>query len=62
MRRHEISEEDLETVLLEPESLDSTAKGRMNATKVVAGRILRVTHKVEEARIMIVTVTPRRRI
>ena len=62
MRRHEVSEEDLKTVLLEPESLDPTVKGRMNATKVVAGRIIRVTHKVEEARIVIVTVPPRRRI
>ena len=61
MRRHGISEEDLKTVLLEPEGLAATTKGRMNATKVVAGRIIRVTHKVEEARIVIVTVTPRRR-
>ena len=62
MRRHEISEEDLQMVLLEPESLDPTGKGRLNATRVVAGRIIRVTHKIEEERIVIVTVTPRRRV
>lgn len=62
LRRHEISEEDLKTVLVEPESLERTVKGRMNATKVVGERIIRVTHQVEEARIAIVTVTPRRRI
>ena len=61
MRRHEVSEDDVRAVLLEPDDLVPTVRGRMNATKAVAGRINRVTYGEEEARTVIVTVTPRRR-
>ena len=62
MRRYAITEEEVQSVLTTPNRVESAVKGRTNAIKEEAGRILRVTYVEEAHRIVVVTVTPRRRI
>jgi len=47
--------------LAAPDRVLPTAKGRFNAIKAFEDGFLRVTHKEEDDRILVVTVTPRKR-
>ena len=59
MRRHGIFEEEVRTTLGDPEHLEPTVKGRMNAFGTSGRRIIRVTYLEEDQRIVVVTATPR---
>ena len=62
MRRYEISEEVIRSVLANPDHVGPTIKGRTNAIKREGTMIIRVTYKDEPHRLVVVTVTPRRKI
>ncbi len=61
MGLYEISIEDISRVLENPEKVGPASKGRYNAYRRVGERYLRVTYKDEELRVVVVTVTPRRK-
>ena len=62
MKLYDISLEEIELALTLPDLIEPTRKNRLNATKVIAGRVIRVTYAEEVARIVVVTVTHRRRL
>lgn len=57
MKDREVSEDEIEFVIKNPDSCEPSIKGRMNAFKFVNGRYLRVTFKEEMDRILVITVT-----
>ncbi len=58
MRLYDITEDNIAEVLSRAEQVETTIKGRFNASWEVRGQWLRVTYKEEEIRYVIVTVTP----
>ena len=60
MRQHYISEESVNLTIREPDQLLPSIKNRYNALKRTANRIIRVTFTEEAARILVITVSPRR--
>lgn len=60
LRRHGISDWEVEVVVREPDATEPSVKGRTNAFKLVEGHMLKVTYLELGAFIMVVTVTPRR--
>jgi len=56
-----ISHEQVVAALEAPDRTLQTDKGRFNAIKTFADGFLRVTYKDEDDRILVVTVTPRKR-
>jgi len=62
MRQHHISEESVNLTIREPDQLLSSIKGRYNAFKRTANRVIRVTFTEEADRILVITVSPRRRL
>lgn len=61
MKEREITEEELKTTIKEPEHIEPSVKGRMNAFKFLNGRFLRVTYKKEGDFISVVTAVKRKR-
>lgn len=47
MRRHEISEKEIESAIRKPEFLQTSVESRMNAWQEISGKFLRVTYKEE---------------
>ncbi len=58
MRLYDISSQQVADVLAEPEMGEPSIKGRMNVTKAIAGRRVRVTYIEEDQGYVIITVTP----
>ncbi|MDO8750704.1 MAG: hypothetical protein Q7K03_06130 [Dehalococcoidia bacterium] len=61
MRFWRISHERVVATLEAPDRVLPMAKGRFNAIKAFEDGFLRVTYKEEDDRILVVTVTPRKR-
>ena len=62
MKFYDISLEEIELALTLPDLIEPTRKNRLNATKVIAGRVIRVTYVEEATQIAVITVTHRRRL
>ena len=60
MRHYTISTAQVLQVLTKPDVVIPTREGRYNATKKVGKRFIRVGYREEPARLVVVTVTPRR--
>ncbi len=60
MHQHHIDEESVALAIREPDKLLPSIKGRYNAFKETANRIIRVTFIEEADRILVITVSPRR--
>ena len=60
MREREVTEEQVEIAIREPESYEQSIKGRKNAYKFLNGRFLRVTYREEADHILVITVTVRK--
>ena len=58
MQLYDISDQQIAEVLATPDQQQPSIRGRTNATKIIAGRLLRVTYVEEEQNYVIVTVTP----
>ncbi|MBU1297804.1 MAG: DUF4258 domain-containing protein [Bacteroidetes bacterium] len=50
-----ISDEEVTSVVLSPDYKESTIKGRFNAFKNIAGRIIKVTYKESDDEIYVIT-------
>lgn len=61
MKEREVAEEEAELTIKEPEYVEPSVKGRMNAFKFIGGRFLRVTFKEESDHILVITVTMRKK-
>ncbi len=61
MKEREVSEEEIAFVITHPDSCEPSVKERMNAFKFIHGRYLRVTFKEENDRILVITVTIRKK-
>ena len=61
MKDREVSEDEAEFVIKNPDSCEPGVKGRINAFKFVNGRYLRVTFKEESDLILVITVTVRKK-
>jgi hypothetical protein len=61
MKERGVDEKEAESVIVNPDSLEKSVKGRSNAFKFINGRYLRVTFKEDLDHILVVTVTVRRK-
>lgn len=61
MRRHRISDGDVESCLAEPEWLEVSVQGRMNAWRNIRGKFLRVTYTKEADQIVVITAVFKKR-
>lgn len=61
MKEREVTEEEVEITIGEPEYIEPSVKGRQNAYKFIGSRFLRVTFKEETNNILVITVTIRKR-
>ena len=61
MKDREVSEDEAEFVIKNPDACKPSIKGRINAFKFVNGRYLRVTFKEESDHILVITVTIRKK-
>lgn len=61
MKEREVTEEEAEIAIKEPDLAEPTVKGRRNAYKFIGGRFLRVTYKEEYDHILVITVTMRKK-
>lgn len=59
MKWRRISEEEVMSVILEPDYRESTIKNRYNAFKKISGRPLKVTYKEFEDEIYVITAVVR---
>jgi hypothetical protein len=55
MKWRNISEDDINTVLNDPDKLEDTIKGRKNVFKTVSGRFLKVTCLYEKSEVLVIT-------
>ena len=62
MRLYGISSQEVESTIVSPDLVEPTRRSRLNAIKSVSDRIVRVTYVEEADRIVVITVTPRRRL
>ena len=58
MRLYDIPAQQVADILATPELREPSIEGRMNATKAIAGRRVRVTYIEEDQGYVIITVTP----
>jgi len=56
MKWRKISANEIRTVIANPDKLEDTLKGRKNASKNIAGRLLKITYKPEDDNLLIITV------
>ncbi len=61
MKEREITEEEVETTIKNPEYMKQSVKGRTNAFRFVEGRFLRVTFKEGDDNFLVITVTKRKK-
>ena len=61
MKEREVSKDETEFAIENPDFCEPSIKGRMNAFKFTNGRYLRVTFKEEVDHILVITVTIRKR-
>ena len=62
MRLYRITRNEVELALEDPDFLELDADNHLNATKVIASRIIRVTYVEEESQTVIITVMPKDRL
>ena len=62
MRQYGITRDEVESVLESPDLTETDEGTRINSSKALPDRIVRVTHVEETNRFVIITVTPRRRL
>lgn len=55
MKWRKISEQEVEATLREPDKLESTAAGRMNAFKQLGSRYIKVTYKKFSDEILVIS-------
>ena len=55
MRWRKIEESDVELVLTSPERIEPSGKGRINAYRMLEGRLLKVTYFQEQNLIKVIT-------
>lgn len=61
MKDREVTEEETEVTIKNPDFCEQSIKGRINAFKFTGGRYLRVTYKEEDDHILVITVTIRKK-
>lgn len=61
MKEREITEDEAETVVKDPEYVEPSVKGRENAFRFMNGRFLRVTYRKESGAVFVVTVVKRQK-
>lgn len=61
MKEREVTEEEVEITIKEPEYIEPSIKGRKNVYKFINNRFLRVTLKEELSHILVITVTIRKK-
>lgn len=61
MKEREVSEDEAESALNNPDYIEPSVKGRTNAFKYINGRYLRVTFKPESENILVITITVRKK-
>jgi hypothetical protein len=61
MRRHEISEAEVESTIENPEFMEPSIEGRINAWKEISAKFLRVTYKEETDGILVITAVKKRK-
>ena len=61
MKEREVTDEEIESALKNPDGLKKSVKGRINIFKFINGRYLRVTFKEKLDDILVITVTIRKR-
>ena len=61
MKERDVTEDETEFVIENPDFYEPGIKGRTNAFKFLNGRYLRVTFKEESDHILVITVTIRKR-
>ena len=55
MKWRKISEDDIGEVVNTPDYIEYSVSGRINAFKMIQGRLLKVTYKAEEKEIIVIT-------
>jgi hypothetical protein len=55
MKWRKISEDDIEKVVTSPDYFEYSVQGRINAFKMVQGRLLKITYNPEENEIIVIT-------
>lgn len=55
MRLHGISESEAESVISEPDFIEPSIEGRLNAWKKASEKYLRVTYKEEDDKILVIS-------
>ncbi len=55
MKWRRIKENEVTLTIQEPDSLEGTLKGRINATKMIDGRLLKITYKPDDEIMTVVT-------
>lgn len=61
MTERDVSEEESEKAINDPERVEPSVKDRINAYRYNNGRFLRVTYKENDDHILVITVTIRKR-
>jgi len=61
MKERSVAEEEVALAFDNPDSAEPSIKGRVNTYKFINGRYLRITWKEEADRLLIVTVTIRKK-
>ena len=60
MRLHRIIEKEVESALQNPEHLEPSAEGRLNAWTETSGKFLRVTYKEEGDNFLVISAVKKR--
>jgi hypothetical protein len=55
MKWRKIGEDDVGEVVNNPDYFEYSVQGRINAFKMIQGRLLKITYKVEETEIIVIT-------
>jgi hypothetical protein len=61
MKWRKISEDDIGEVVNNPDYFEYSVQGRINAFKMIQGRLLKITYKAEENEIIVITAMVRGR-
>ncbi|MFQ5976197.1 MAG: DUF4258 domain-containing protein [Candidatus Hydrothermarchaeales archaeon] len=61
MKDREVSKDETEFAIENPDFCEPSVKGRINAFKFINGRYLRITFKEEAGHILVITVTIRKK-
>ena len=61
MRRHEITEAEVESAIRTPQYLEPSEEGRVNAWTETSGKFLRVTFKESEDDLLVITAVKKKK-